>query len=177
MRHSSLLCTVVLPLVPDSDDQEVVSKFQEFRREALLMSGLHHPNICALRGICTNPFCLVTEFLPCGDLYNFIHKQKSFSWNLCIKIALGMNAPLFTGSLSLIRHARLPIWSPTDIAEGMSFLHSCTPPVIHRDLKTPNILMAAVQEDARVCAKVCDFGLSLRMAHSAAGREVGTRSS
>ena len=55
----------------------------------------------------------------------------------------------------------------------MNFLHSCTPPVIHRDLKTPNILLANTEEGARVCAKVCDFGLSMRMTKSAAGREVG----
>lgn len=57
----------------------------------------------------------------------------------------------------------------------MNFLHSCTPPVIHRDLKTPNILLLSTDESARICAKVCDFGLSLRT-HSAAGREVGTQS-
>lgn len=72
-----------------TDDSAVVSKFQEFRREALLMSGLNHPNVCALRGICISPFCLVTEFLPHGDLYKFIHNQKSFSWNLALKIAIG----------------------------------------------------------------------------------------
>lgn len=55
----------------------------------------------------------------------------------------------------------------------MNFLHSCTPPVIHRDLKTPNILLLSIDETARICAKVSDFGLSLRT-HAAAGREVGT---
>ena len=53
------------------------------------MSGLSHPNVCALRGICISPFCLVTEFLPYGDLYKFIRTQKTFSWNLAIKIAIG----------------------------------------------------------------------------------------
>lgn len=28
-----------------------------------------------------------------------------------------------------------------DIARGMNYLHSCRPPVIHRDLKSPNLLV------------------------------------
>lgn len=36
----------------------------------------------------------------------------------------------------------------------MRFLHSLTPPLIHRDLKSPNILLSAVSPDAQVVAKV-----------------------
>lgn len=36
----------------------------------------------------------------------------------------------------------------------MRFLHSLTPPLIHRDLKSPNILLSAVSADAPVVAKV-----------------------
>jgi serine/threonine protein kinase len=42
-----------------------------------------------------------------------------------------------------------------DIAEGMTFLHSRKPPLIHRDLKSPNVLL---RSDGR--AKISDFGLS-----------------
>ena len=43
-----------------------------------------------------------------------------------------------------------------DIAQGMRFLHACEPQVIHRDLKSSNILV-----DSRFRAKISDFGLPL----------------
>ncbi|KAH7622771.1 hypothetical protein Ndes2526B_g02043 [Nannochloris sp. 'desiccata'] len=47
-----------------------------------------------------------------------------------------------------------------DVARGMNYLHTCRPPVIHRDLKSPNLL---VEKDMTI--KVCDFGLS-RVRHA-----------
>jgi WD40 repeat protein len=45
----------------------------------------------------------------------------------------------------------------------MHYLHSATPPFIHRDLKSPNILLLSTDYLSEVCAKVGDFGLSSRM--------------
>ncbi|OAY70760.1 Serine/threonine-protein kinase EDR1 [Ananas comosus] len=45
-------------------------------------------------------------------------------------------------------------------ARGMNYLHNCTPIIVHRDLKSPNLLV-----DKNWVVKVCDFGLS-RMKHS-----------
>jgi serine/threonine protein kinase len=42
-----------------------------------------------------------------------------------------------------------------DAAKGMLYLHSCTPPIVHRDLKSPNLLV-----DKHWRVKVCDFNLS-----------------
>jgi len=47
-----------------------------------------------------------------------------------------------------------------DVAKGMAFLHSTTPPIIHRDLKSPNILLKKVQNSPYFVAKIADFGLS-----------------
>lgn len=42
-----------------------------------------------------------------------------------------------------------------DVAQGLRFLHSANPQVIHGDLKAQNVLI-----DSNFCAKVTDFGLS-----------------
>ena len=47
-----------------------------------------------------------------------------------------------------------------DVARGMAYLHSRTPPVIHRDLKSPNLLV-----DSNFKVKICDFGMSRLMSH------------
>lgn len=47
-----------------------------------------------------------------------------------------------------------------DVARGMNYLHSCTPVIVHRDLKSPNLLV-----DKNWVVKVCDFGLS-RIKHN-----------
>ena len=47
-----------------------------------------------------------------------------------------------------------------DIARGLEYLHSLVPPVIHRDLRSPNIFLLSLDESAPVIAKVADFGLA-----------------
>jgi len=42
-----------------------------------------------------------------------------------------------------------------DVAKGMNYLHRSSPPIVHRDLKSPNLLV-----DKNWTVKVCDFGLS-----------------
>jgi serine/threonine protein kinase len=66
-----------------------VARFQEFSMEAFFMSQLHHDNIVQLIGLCMNPFCLVTEFVPCGDLYHLLKEEEIlFPWEFILRIAL-----------------------------------------------------------------------------------------
>ncbi|KAL6054440.1 Myotubularin-like phosphatase domain [Balamuthia mandrillaris] len=113
--------------------------FNEFRREVWMMSGLSHPNIVSFKGLSMEQgqYCIVTELLPHGNLYDYIHEPGNpLSWPLRLKIAL-------------------------DVAEGMKFLHySTVPSIIHRDLKSPNVLLAALDPTSPVVAKVADFGAS-----------------
>jgi serine/threonine protein kinase len=82
---------------------------------------------------------MITDFCAYGDLYKWLHKTENVvDWKMRLKLA-------------------------TDIAKGMKFLHDATPPLVHRDLKTPNILMYACTSDAPVVCKVSDFGLSRRL--------------
>nr|XP_043614614.1 serine/threonine-protein kinase EDR1 [Erigeron canadensis] len=110
----------------------------EFKREVRIMQRLRHPNVVLFMGAVTRPpnLSIITEFLPRGSLYRIIHRpQSQIDEKRRIKMAL-------------------------DVAKGMNCLHTSIPTIVHRDLKSPNLL---VDEDWNV--KVCDFGLS-RLKHN-----------
>lgn len=128
---------------------ETDEDFAEFHREAWIMSGLKSPYLVSLLGVCLEPPMLVMEFLPFGSLYSFLQKRKGQPLD-----------PAFRRRIAL------------DVALGMSVLESSAPPLIHRDLKSPNVLLASDSPDAAVCAKVTDFGLSKQYFGQFAGRDV-----
>eukprot|EP00656_Telonema_subtile_P056620 TRINITY_DN9091_c0_g2_i2.p1 TRINITY_DN9091_c0_g2~~TRINITY_DN9091_c0_g2_i2.p1 ORF type:complete len:663 (-),score=140.89 TRINITY_DN9091_c0_g2_i2:631-2619(-) len=111
-----------------SDHAEV----QEFLNEISLVSQLSHPNIVAMLGASVTPdglSMMVTELVTRGNLFQVLHIQRrkmKGEW--------------------LVKFCQ-------QIASGMAYLHSQQ--VIHRDLKSLNLLVAGNWE-----LKVCDFGLS-----------------
>jgi serine/threonine protein kinase len=121
--------------------------FKEFRSEVKFMSMIEHPNVVMLKGICLNPPCIVTEFMELGNLHAFLEDPTTtLTWKLCLSIA-------------------------EDVAKGMNFLHSQSPPKIHRDLKSPNILLT--NRKGKIVAKVGDFGTARALAPTIGGRIVG----
>jgi len=107
------------------------SDTRDFMKEAFILRQLRHPNVLQVLGASMDPAFIVTEYMPRGNLYQLIHDTNvPLPWSMIRKIAL-------------------------DVVKGMSYLHGCTPPLIHRDLKPHNLL---VDDNWRV--KVCDFGLS-----------------
>ncbi|CAM6104363.1 unnamed protein product [Calypogeia fissa] len=111
---------------------------EEFRSEVRIMRRLRHPNVVLFMGAITRPphLSIVTEFLPRGSLYRLIHRPNN--------------------QLDDRRRLRMAL----DVAKGMNYLHSGNPVIVHRDLKSPNLLV-----DKNWVVKVCDFGLS-RMKHN-----------
>lgn len=110
----------------------------EFKREVRIMQRLRHPNVVLFMGAVTRPpnLSIVTEFLPRGSLYRILHRPNcQLDEKRRIKMAL-------------------------DVARGMNCLHTSTPTIVHRDLKSPNLLV-----DKNWNVKVCDFGLS-RLKHN-----------
>ncbi|XP_042020900.1 calcium/calmodulin-regulated receptor-like kinase 2 isoform X2 [Salvia splendens] len=108
---------------------------KEFQTEVSLLARLHHKNLVNLVGYCVDKgqHMLVYEFMSNGSLENLIYNdvEQALSWEDRIQIAL-------------------------DISHGIDYLHDgAVPPVIHRDLKSANILL-----DRYMRAKVADFGLS-----------------
>ncbi|CAL0323935.1 unnamed protein product [Lupinus luteus] len=120
-------------------DQDIYGEsLEEFKSEVQIMKRLRHPNIVLFMGAVTRPpnLSIVTEFLPRGSMYRLLHRPNS--------------------QLDERRRLRMAL----DAARGMNYLHNCTPVIVHRDLKSPNLLV-----DKNWVVKVCDFGLS-RIKHS-----------
>lgn len=112
-------------------------------REASLMTQLHHPNVVQFLGICTFPAAIVTEYCARGNLTAVLHASKS--------------SPERANELSWPRRLGMA----ADCAKGMIYLHTRSPPVIHRDLKSANSLVTGSWT-----VKVCDFNLSKIMEDS-----------
>ncbi|XP_044511950.1 serine/threonine-protein kinase STY46-like isoform X2 [Mangifera indica] len=103
----------------------------EFAQEVYIMRKVRHKNVVQFIGACTRPprLCIVTEFMSGGSMYDFLQKQKG-----------GFELP------SLLRIA-------IDVSTAMNYLHQNN--IIHRDLKTANLLM-----DENGVVKVADFGVA-----------------
>ncbi|WOL09063.1 serine/threonine-protein kinase EDR1 isoform X1 [Canna indica] len=110
---------------------------EQFRYEVKIMSRLRHPNVVLFMGAVTRPpnLSILTEFLPRGSLYRLLHRPN----------------------IQLDEKRRLKM--ALDVAKGMNYLHTSHPTIVHRDLKSPNLLV-----DKNWVVKVCDFGLS-RLKH------------
>ncbi|MHA7841443.1 MAG: protein kinase [Gammaproteobacteria bacterium] len=103
----------------------------EFMNEVQVMVNLRVPQVVALYGISLAPrYQLVMEYCSNGSLFDYLHSDRAMDWGMRGRIAL-------------------------EVAQGLAFLHACRPPILHRDIKSHNILL-----DRNYSAKLADFGLS-----------------
>ncbi|PHT34339.1 hypothetical protein CQW23_26139 [Capsicum baccatum] len=117
-----------------SSDMKKNSK--EFHTELDLLSRLNHAHLLNLLGYCEEggERLLVYEYMANGSLHQHLHGKKK-------------------EKLDWIRRATIAVQA----ARGIEYLHGyACPPVIHRDIKSSNILI-----DEEHNARVADFGLSL----------------
>ncbi|KAK8940589.1 Serine/threonine-protein kinase CTR1 [Platanthera zijinensis] len=105
----------------------------DYKKEIAIMKKLRHPNVLLFMGAaCSSErLAIVTEYLPRGSLFKALHKNNQ--------------------ALDMKRRLRMAL----DVAKGMNYLHRRNPPIIHRDLKSSNLLV-----DKSWTVKVGDFGLS-----------------
>ncbi|CAK8539394.1 unnamed protein product [Lathyrus sativus] len=106
---------------------------RDYKKEVDIMKRLRHPNVLLFMGAIYSQerHAIVTELLPRGSLFRTLHKNNQ--------------------TLDITRHLRMAL----DVAKGMNYLHHRNPPIVHRDLKSSNLLV-----DKNWNVKVGDFGLS-----------------
>ncbi|KAK8597102.1 hypothetical protein V6N13_001733 [Hibiscus sabdariffa] len=107
--------------------------------EIEILSRVYHPRLVNLIGYCSesDSLCknrlIVVEYMPNGSLYDLLHSSscRPPGWTTRVRFAL-------------------------QVAKAVQALHSGNPPVIHRDIKSSNVLI-----DRRWNARLGDFGLAL----------------
>ncbi|XP_075494941.1 serine/threonine-protein kinase PBL27-like [Primulina tabacum] len=118
-------------------DRNGVQGNREFLVEVLMLSELHHPNMVNLIGYCADGDhrLLVQEYMPFGSLDDHLHdlqpEKAPLDWNTRMKIATG-------------------------VARCLVYMHdTANPPVIHRNVKSSNILLGEGHHP-----KLSHFGLA-----------------
>uniref|UniRef100_A0ACD5W1M1 Uncharacterized protein n=1 Tax=Avena sativa TaxID=4498 RepID=A0ACD5W1M1_AVESA len=112
-----------------------IAESTDFLPEVQTLSKVHHKNLVTLQGYCQNKKCLalVYDFMPRGNLQQLLRGGDVYclNWEQRLHIAL-------------------------DAAQGLEYIHElCTPSIVHRDVKTPNILL-----NKNMVGIISDFGLS-----------------
>ncbi|KAF8163572.1 hypothetical protein B0H34DRAFT_328730 [Crassisporium funariophilum] len=105
-------------------------------KELKLLGAFNHPNIVRFLGVSIPentkevPVMIVSELCSNGDLFDYIRNVHAPSMRKILQMML-------------------------DIANGLEYLHTRKPSIIHRDCKSSNILITA-----KGTAKIADFGLA-----------------
>jgi serine/threonine-protein kinase TNNI3K len=137
-------------LLPET--RKRIQSVNEFLAEVKLMASLEHLHIVTFIGVAWDSLtdlCVVSEFMEGGDLQALLNKYQADHHPLGfdfqkVKIALQM-------------------------AHALTYMHSLAPPLVHRDLKSKNILLTSDLD-----AKLTDFGASRERVDRTMTAGVGT---
>eukprot|EP00002_Diphylleia_rotans_P020379 TRINITY_DN3959_c0_g1_i12.p1 TRINITY_DN3959_c0_g1~~TRINITY_DN3959_c0_g1_i12.p1 ORF type:complete len:2096 (+),score=283.10 TRINITY_DN3959_c0_g1_i12:43-6330(+) len=129
------------------DNKMAGEQTESFKREIAMVVQLRHPNIVLYMGACfaKNSVCIVSELMEIGTLHEVLHDEfRTLAYPARLQFAL-------------------------DISRGMNYLHSANPPILHKDLKSLNVLV-----DQRFRLKVSDFGMTALQGSKSSPNEIGS---
>ncbi|KAL6785226.1 hypothetical protein ACKKBG_A02970 [Auxenochlorella protothecoides x Auxenochlorella symbiontica] len=144
--HETLVAVKVLMATGvDIDDVDEAARaltmsnpiMASLHKEAHMMASMRHPNVVGFLGLCTNPPCVASEYCARGSLTDVLRGAA--------------RSPARAAQLDWSRRLNMAL----DACKGMLYLHSHAPPIVHRDLKSPNLLV-----DRHWRVKISDFNLS-----------------
>ncbi|KAK7246993.1 hypothetical protein RIF29_41868 [Crotalaria pallida] len=119
---------------------------KSFRNEAKVLSEIKHRNIVKLHGFCLHQrsMFLIYQYMEKGSLFSVLYddaEAKELDWRKRVNIIKG-------------------------VAHALSYLHhDCTPPIVHRDISSSNILLNSEWQP-----RVSDFGTARLLQHDSSNR-------
>ncbi|RLN85781.1 hypothetical protein BBJ28_00017335 [Nothophytophthora sp. Chile5] len=138
-------------LLPET--RNVIKHVNDFLAEVKLMAALDHPRIVQFVGVAwdsLSDLCVLSEYMAGGDLRTLLDSYEAQ------RHPVGFDR----GKATIALH----------VAHALTYLHSLAPSsVLHRDLKSKNILLSA-----ELGAKLTDFGVSRERADHTMTGGVGT---
>ena len=144
------MCNVKSPIISQYDSDSVkaakelarhrasVRAWRKYWKEIVMLTEVRDaPHTLKLVGYCRKPFCIVTDYLPHGDLYHLLANEYQYK--------------------------NIPYSSILDIAiqagRCLQSMHSLSPTMIHMDFKTPNVFLNVLDhKNVVVECSVGDFG-------------------
>ena len=135
MKYQHLVCAgkKLHEALIEAGNEGVADVVRKYEQECQLMSSLRHPNITQFLGLC---------FLPGTQLPLLVMERLETSLDDLLEHMPGLPLSLKRSVLE-------------DVASGLVYLHKRTPPVIHRDLTSKNVLLTS-----SLVAKITDMGNS-----------------
>ncbi|ETV86425.1 TKL/DRK protein kinase, variant [Aphanomyces astaci] len=117
------------------------------------MSSLRHPNTVLFMGVCLRDqaFCIISEYCSRGSLYDILHTTKESHLHTMHTSGDRINEDKESSEGGFHWHLRCRL--ALGAARGLLYLHSASPPLVHGQLTSANILV-----DDSWNAKLADFG-------------------
>jgi serine/threonine protein kinase len=116
---------------------EALDRFRQFQHEVFVMSRINFPNLIKFFGVMVKPRPrIIMEFCPMSDLSVLLYSTNPDKMILSFpqKLAVALQ-----------------------VACSLAYLHGQSPPIVHRDVRSPNVLLASINP---VVAKLSDYGLA-----------------
>ncbi|KAK0209773.1 kinase-like domain-containing protein [Armillaria fumosa] len=136
-----LICIKILHIFMDNGIEERNRMIKDFCHEVLVWRNLYHPSILPFLGVSRDlfapSFCLISPWMEYGNIMACLKERpQQIQWLTAI----------------------------SQVAQGIAYLHSLNPPIVHADIHGANIL---VKDDLSCC--LSDFGLALTVESQISG--------